>query len=101
MNVGRRLIIYKQTRKVIFDFGEMSGDLPEKPRPNIEDLVFMDLEYGQHKDEFSRLKDGLNSVTVIDFENKVLQFDLNPPSITPEQQIAELQQKLLQSQGVI
>lgn len=99
MNIGRRLVIDKTTNKVIHDFGEMSGDV--LARPDISNLVMIDLEYGLYSDEFTRLKDGLNSITIIDLENKTFSFDLNAVTLNPEQQIAELKQQLLEVQGVI
>ncbi|MCT8975483.1 hypothetical protein N4T77_02615 [Clostridium sp. CX1] len=99
MNIGRRLLIDKSTNRILHDFGEMSGDV--LPRPDVNNLVMIDLEYGKYADEFLRLKDGLNSITVTDVENKFLEFDLNPSTLTPEQQIEELQNQLMIAQGVI
>lgn len=99
MEIGRRLLIDKTTNKVVHDFGEMSGEV--LPRSDINNLVFIDLEYGQYSDEFSRLKEGINSITMADIDNKVFKFELNTPVRTPQQQIAQLQQELLQTQGVI
>lgn len=99
MEIGRRLLIDKSTNKIVHEFGEMNGEV--LPRPDISNLILIDLEYGAYSEEFIRLKDGLNSVKIIDIENKILEFDLREPLQTPEQQISELQQQLLQAQGVI
>jgi hypothetical protein len=99
MQIGRRLLIDKSTNKVIHEFVEMNGEV--LPRPDINNLILIDLEYGKYSEEFTRLKDGLNSVKVVGIENKILEFDLREQIQTSEQQIAELQQKLLQAQGVV
>lgn len=95
IQVGRRIIFDKITGAIIFNTGEMQGDMP--PREVINELDFIDLPFGQDSDKFMRAK-----VYHVDPITKEVVFDeLVEPTLTPEQQIAELQQQLLQAQGVI
>lgn len=97
MQVGRRIIFDKVTGKIIMDSGEHYGDIPLLVP--ITELDFIDLPYGQDSDKFNRVKNG---VYYVDVATKKIVFDeLFDPIPTQEQQIAELQQQLLQAQGVV
>lgn len=99
MQIGRRLIYDKSSGKIIYDMGEDNGAVI--PRETYGEFGYIDLEYGQYNDYFSRLKDGLNSIKVINTETKELEFDLLEPIQTPEERIAELENQLLIAEGVI
>lgn len=95
MEVGRRIIFDKTTGKIIFDMGEHSGDVP--PLEPITEIDFIDLPYGQDSSKFNNAKS-----YHIDVATRQVVFDeFREPTLTPEQQVAELQQQLLQAQGVI
>lgn len=96
VQIGKRIIFDKTTGKVLADFGEMQGD-NILPRETIGELDYVDLSYGQDRDKFMRVKS-----YHINPDTKEVIFDELFDSIpTPEQQIAELQQQLLQAQGVV
>lgn len=96
-SIGKLLIVDKTNGQVI----HFLSDMPDGIRPPVENLVFVELPYGQDDDKFLRLKDGVNSIKVADIGNKILEFDLVEAPPTSEQQIAQLQQQLLQAQGVV
>lgn len=95
IEVGRRIIFEKSTGKIIMVMGEMQGDV--LPREDLGELGYIDLEYGQYSDEFSKVK----SFHIDPDTKKVIFDEIIEPVLTPEQQIAELQQQLLQAQGMV
>jgi hypothetical protein len=95
IQVGRRIIFDKTTGEVIMDMGEMQGDVIE--RQHYDGISHVDLPYGYESDKFSRVKKWH-----IDVNTGLPVFDeLAEPVLTPQEQIAELQQQLLQVQGVV
>lgn len=95
IQVGRRIIFDKTSGEVIIDFGEMQGDVME--RQHYDGISYVDLPYGYESDKFLRVKKWH-----IDINTGLPVFDeLFNPIPTSEQQIAELQQQLLQTQGVV
>lgn len=97
MDIGRRIIFEKSTGKIILDMGEMSGDI--LPREDLGELDHIDLPFGQDADKF---KQGIKAYH-IDPETKTLIIDeVMERVLTPEQQqIEDLQNKLLVAEGVI
>lgn len=95
IQVGRRVIFDITTGKVICDMGEMQGDV--LARESIGSLDYIDLPYGHMADEFSR-----SVKWHIDPETKEVVFDeLREPTLTPEQQIEQLENELLIAKGLI
>lgn len=95
LKIGRRIIFDKLTGKVICEMGEIAGDV--LPREDINELDYVDLEYGQHNDKFRRA-----NRYYIDSNTKKVVFDeLREPIKTPEEKIVELENKLLIAEGVI
>lgn len=97
--VGRRIIFDKSTGKIIFDMGEMQGDV--LPREDLGELDHIDLEYGQDTDKFMRVKK-----YHIDTKTKTVVFDeLYEPVETEGEKLrrekAELENQLLRAKGVI
>lgn len=96
--IGRRIIYDTTTGKIISDLGEMQGsDGSLIPREPINGLDYIDLPYGQDSDKFS----GVKSYHV-DVVSKSVVFDeLYDPPVDKDTEILQLQQQLLQAQGVI
>lgn len=95
MQVGRRIIFDRNTGNIVVDFGEMQGDV--LPREDINELDYVDLPYGMYNEEFSRVKK-----YHVDTNTKEIVFDeLYPKQLTQAEQIEELENQLLISQGVI
>lgn len=89
MYTGRRILYNNKNGNIILDFGEMRGS---EQRESIEDLSFVDYEFGYKKEEFN------NAIRYhIDVENKIPIFDeFKSITPTPEQQrIQELENQLL------
>lgn len=102
MAQGKILIVNKLNGSVLGWFGETSDD----SRPVITDISLVELESGQYADDFINLKRGMAGVKVLDIENKTLTFDTTPLPTPPtyeelQQQLALVQQQLLQEQGAI
>jgi hypothetical protein len=96
--IGRRIIYDTTTGKIIMDMGEMQGtDGSLIPRDTINGLDYIDLPYGQDSDKFSRVKS-----YHVDVTSKSVVFDeLYDPPVDKDAEILQLQQQLLQAQGVI
>ncbi len=96
--IGRRIIYDTTTGKIIMDMGEIQGsDGSLNPREAINGLGYLDLPYGQDSDKFSRVKS-----YHVDVASKSVVFDeLYDPPVDKDAEILQLQQQLLQAQGVI
>ena len=96
--IGRRIIFDTTTGKIITDMGEMQGsDGSLIPREPINGLDYIDLPYGQDSDKFGRVKS-----YHVDVTSKTVVFDeLYDPPVDKDAEILQLQQQLLQAQGVI
>mgnify|MGYP000863659640 CR=1 FL=1 len=93
MNIGRRIIYDSVSGKVLLDLGEGQGE----PRVAINSLDYIDLPYGQDSDKFGRVKS-----YHVDVTSKTVVFDeLYDPPVDKDAEILQLQQQLLQAQGVI
>lgn len=96
MDVGRRLLYDAVTGEVLHDTGERSGDVLDRPEIHGE-IKHLDLPYGQDLDKFMRIVR-----YHIDTDTKVVVFDeLLPPVVSQEQTIADLENQLLEANGVI
>jgi len=86
MDVGNR-IIYDQDGEIVYQTGEMSGDV--LPRKEIMELDYIDLEYGAVNLQTHR-------IAGIDPKTKQPILEEIPVVLTPEQQrIQELEDQLL------
>lgn len=86
MDVGNR-IIYDQDGEIVFQTGEMTGDV--LPRKEITELHLIDMEYGAVNFQTHR-------IIGIDLETKQPILEEIPIELTPEQQrIQELEDQLL------
>ena len=96
--IGRRIIYDTTTGKIITDMGEMQGsDGSLVARESINGLSYIDLPYGQDSDKFSRVKS-----YHVDVASKAVVFDeLYDPPVDKDAEVVQLQQQLLQAQGVI
>ena len=95
MEQGKILIVDVMTGSVLGWFGENHGD---NPRPAIENIILLELEPHQNEGDFMNLPYGMDSIKVVDIENKILAFDNIPASIPltlEQQQILELENQLL------
>lgn len=94
MEYGKRIIFDKLTGKVLDGcFGEMSGDLQEGLRPT--EIDFIDLAFGDTT---------LKEVTEyhIDVATRLIIIDSKTPHVQTEaERIAELENIILESEGVI
>lgn len=93
IQVGRRIIFDNTNGKIIFDMGEMQGNV--LPRENIGGLDYIDLPFDQDSDKFMRVKK-----YHIDVNTKQVIFDeLYPAVETEEEKLrrekAELENQLL------
>ncbi|GAA0717257.1 hypothetical protein GCM10008905_02720 [Clostridium malenominatum] len=95
---GKILIVNKLDGSVFGWFGEvMIND--ESRRPDIENILLVELESNQNQKEFMNLTNGIESVKVIDIKNKILEFELKHENIETEEQ--RLQRELLEAQNQI
>lgn len=96
--LGRRIIYDTTTGRIIINTGEiqcLNGSLT--PRESINGLDYIDLPYGQDSDKFGRVKS-----YHVDVTSKTVVFDeLYDPPVDKDAEILQLQQQLLQAQGVI
>lgn len=97
MQIGRRIIYNKESGEIIAEMAEMDCEgLSDRPNPS--QIDYIDIPYGEDKEKFSRVK-----AYRVDVATKTIVFDeFHDITLTPDQQqIAELQQQLLQAQEVI
>lgn len=88
MNLGRRIIYDNQTGEIILDTGEQDNATEERPVWN--GVTYIDIPYGEYKDEFSRV-----IKYHVDVTSKTVVFDeLKPVPITPQEQTANLARTL-------
>lgn len=94
MKTKRRIFYDKITGKILCHIPEreQSEDLPI-----INELAYKDFEIGYKTDEFQKAKNMHIDVTTDD----IIFDEFIPDMVTPQEQIAELQQQLLQAQGVV
>lgn len=96
MDFGKILVVDKSNGSVFHIFGEIYG---ASSRPSVDDLVLLELQPHQNDDEFSRLKDGLNSIKIKNLETKELEFELINKNETEEEKLRrekiELENQLL------
>lgn len=93
MAQGKILIVNKTNGSIFGWFGETSND----SRPTIDNITLVELEPYQYSDNFINCP--IEYITVTDIANKVLTF--NPPPVISQPTYEQLQQELLQAQGVI
>ncbi|MBV4417075.1 hypothetical protein [Clostridium tyrobutyricum] len=80
MNLGRRIIYDNQTGEILLDTGEQDNATEERPVWN--GVTYIDIPYGEYKDEFSRVVK-----YHVDINTKTVIFDeLTPVPITPQEQ---------------
>ncbi len=94
MAQGKILIVNKVDGSLIGWFGETDDD---NPRPEFKDIALVELEPNQYAADFIGCP--IEKIKVTDIENKTLIFEYTPPQKLPTYE--ELQQQLLQAQGVI
>jgi len=95
IKIGKRIIFDSTTGRIVVEFSEMEGNMPD--REAINKLDFIDLEFGYEADKFALAKS-----YHIDPTTKEVVFDeLYEITLTPEQQIEQLQNELMIAQGVI
>lgn len=84
---GRRIIFEKTTGRVIVDFGEMEYSDDCSGREEINELDYVDLEYGYESDTFKRA-----TLYHVNPQTKEVIFDkVAEPVKNPQDQIAQLQ----------
>ena len=91
--LGKILIVNKKDGSVLGWFGE--GE-----RPDFIDIQLIELEPNQYDELFIKMNK-IEDLKVTDIDNKILICNPSSKPLTLEQQITELQQQLLQAQGVI
>lgn len=94
---GKILIVNKLDGSIFGWFGEVGAN-KESSRPDIENIILLELEPQQYQEEFMNLTNGLNSLKVIDIENKILEFDLRKENTETEEQRLKREKQELENQ---